>query len=69
MTEDSNIPDIDNLLNLFTDAIGNKFKAIEMENEALRMRLKEAQLKLELAKAKLEEAGIDTVNLNLNSGF
>jgi hypothetical protein len=69
MTQESNIPDTDTLIDLFTDAIRNKFKAIELENEALKIRLNEVRLKLELAKTKLEEAGIDTINLDINSNF
>jgi hypothetical protein len=42
-------------------------KAVELENEALKMRLNELRLKLELAKAKLEEAGLDVTGLNFDS--
>jgi uncharacterized Fe-S cluster-containing radical SAM superfamily enzyme len=69
MTQESNTSDTDTLIDLFTDAIRNKFKAIELENEALKMRLNETRLKLELAKTKLEEAGIDTINLDVDSNF
>jgi hypothetical protein len=69
MTEGSDIPDTDTLLTLFSDAIRNKFKAIELENEALKMRLNEVRLKLELAKAKLEEAGLDAADLDFDSNL
>jgi hypothetical protein len=69
MTEGSDIPDTDTLLTLFSDAIRNKFKAIELENEALKMRLNEVRLKLELAKTKLEEAGLDAADLDFDSNL
>jgi hypothetical protein len=67
MVENFNMPDTDTLINLFTDAIRNKLKAAELENEALKMRLNELRLKLELAKAKLEEAGVDASDLDFDS--
>jgi hypothetical protein len=67
MAENFNTPDTDSLIDLFTEAIRNKMKAGELENEALKMRLNELRLKLELAKAKLEEAGIDITNLDFDS--
>ncbi len=69
MAEDSVIPDTDTLLSLFSDAIRNKFKAVELENEALKMRLNELQLKLELAKTKLEEAGLNAAELDFDSSL
>ena len=67
MVENFNMPDTDTLINLFTDAIRNKLKAAELENEALKMRLNELRLKLELAKTKLEEAGVDASDLDFDS--
>jgi hypothetical protein len=69
MTDNFDIPDTEALINLFTDAIRNKLKAVELENEALKMRLNEARLKLELAKAKLEEAGVDAAALDIISNL
>jgi len=45
----------------------NKLKALELENEALKMRLNELRLKLELAKKRLDEAGADSSALDFNS--
>jgi hypothetical protein len=67
MEEHFDMPDTDTLIDLFTDAIRNKVKAVELENEALKMRLNELRLKLELAKAKLEEAGLDVTGLDFDS--
>lgn len=67
MVENFDMPDTDTLINLFTDAIRNKLKAVELENEALKMRLNEARLKLELAKTKLEAAGVDSADLDFDS--
>ncbi|MGA3093818.1 MAG: hypothetical protein ABSD79_00295 [Dehalococcoidales bacterium] len=67
MVENFNMPDTDTLINLFTDAIRNKLKAAELENEALKMRLNELRLKLELAKAKLEETGVDASDLDFDA--
>ena len=69
MVENFNIPDTDTLINLFIDAIRNKLRAAELENEALKMRLNELRLKLELAKAKLEKAGVDASDLDFDSKF
>ena len=69
MADNFDMPDTDTLINLFTDAIRNKLKATELENEALKMRLNEARLKLELAKAKLEKAGLDSADLSLDSNL
>jgi hypothetical protein len=63
------VPDTDTLINLFTDAIRNKLKAVELENEALKMRLNEARLKLELAKSKLEGAGMNASDLEIDSNL
>jgi hypothetical protein len=59
----------DRLIELFIDAIRNKVKAAELENEALKMRLNELRLKLELAKAKLEAAGVDASGLDFDSNL
>jgi hypothetical protein len=67
MVDNFDMPDTDALIDLFTDAIRNKLKAVELENEALKMRLNEARLKLELAKAKLESTGIDAEDLDFDS--
>jgi hypothetical protein len=67
MVDNFDMPDADALIDLFTDAIRNKLKAVELENEALKMRLNEARLKLELAKAKLESTGIDAEDLDFDS--
>ncbi len=67
MVENFNMPDTDALIDLFTNAIRNKLKAVELENEALKMRLNEARLKLELAKAKLEGAGVNAAGLDFDS--
>ncbi len=69
MTADINSPDTEALINLFTNAMREKFKALELENEALKMRLNEARLKLELAKSKLEEGGADASFLGLDSNL
>jgi hypothetical protein len=69
MVENFDMPDTDALIGLFTDAIRNKLKAVELENEALKMRLNEARLKLELAKAKLEAAGIDAAGMDFDSSL
>jgi len=67
MADNFGTPDTDALIDLFTDAIRNKLKAVELENEALKMRLNELRLKLELAKAKLEKAGVDAADLEFDS--
>ena len=67
MAENFDTPDTDALIDLFTDAIRNKMKATELENEALKMRLNELRIKLELAKAKLKETGIDITGLDFDS--
>ncbi len=67
MVENHGMPDTDILINLFTDAIRSKLKAVELENEALKMRLNELRLKLEMAKAKIEEAGISAIELDFDS--
>jgi len=64
---DTDIPDTEALITLFTEAIRNKLKAAELENEALKMRLNELRLKLELAQAKLEEAGVDASDMDFDS--
>jgi hypothetical protein len=69
MTDDFDMPDIDSLVTLFTEAVRTKLKAAELENEALKMRLNEARLKLDLAKAKLEEAGIDSSEISVESAL
>ena len=67
MMDNFESPDTDALINLFTDAIRNRLKATELENEALKMRLNEARLKLELAKSKLEAAGLDASDVAFDS--
>jgi hypothetical protein len=69
MTDDFDMPDIDSLVTLFTEAVRTKLKAAELENEALKMRLNEARLKLDLAKTKLDEAGVDSTDLDIYSQF
>jgi hypothetical protein len=69
MVENSDMPDTESLIQLFTNAIRNKLNAMKLENEALKMRLNEARLKLELAKSKLEEAGIEVAGLEFDSGL
>jgi hypothetical protein len=67
MSDNFDMPDIDSLVTLFTEAVRTKLQAAELENEALKMRLNEARLKLNLAKAKLDEAGIDTSDIGFES--
>ncbi len=69
MVDNLNSPDTEALITLFTNAMREKFKAFELENEALKMRLNEARLKLELAKTKLDEAGIDSRGLDFGSNL
>jgi hypothetical protein len=64
-----NAPNTDALIELFTDAIRNKVKAAELENEALKARLEELRMKLELAKAKLEAAGVDVTGLDFDTSL
>ncbi len=67
MTDAFEKPELDSLINLFTDAVRSKLKAAELEKEALQMRLNEVRLKLNLAKTKLDEAGIDSTDLEFDS--
>lgn len=67
MTEPLATPDMDKLLELFTDAIRHRVKALELENEALKIRLNEARVKLELARERLSKLGGDTSELELNT--
>jgi hypothetical protein len=67
MADNFDLADTESLITLFTSAIRNKMNAMELENEALKMRLNEARLKLELAKTKLEAAGMDATDLNIDS--
>jgi hypothetical protein len=67
MTDVFEMTELDSLINLFTDAVRTKLTAAELEKEALQMRLNEARLKLNLAKAKLDEAGIDSTDLEFDS--
>ncbi len=69
MADNFDMPDTEALITLFTNAMRNKLQAMELENEALKMRLNEARLKLELAKAKLEEAGVDATGLDFDSNL
>jgi hypothetical protein len=69
MTDEFDMPDIDSLVTLFTEAVRTKLKAAELENEALKMRLNGARLKLDLAKTKLDEAGVDSTDLDIYSQF
>ena len=69
MVENSDMPDTESLIQLFTNAIRNRMNALELENEALKMRLNEARLKLELARSKLEEAGIEVPGLEFDSNL
>ena len=65
-----NAPDnTDALIELFMDAIRNKMKATELENEALKARLDELRMKLEMARAKLEVAGIDVTGLDFDTSL
>ena len=67
MTDVFEMTELDSLINLFTDAVRTKLTAAELEKEALQMRLNEARFKLNLAKAKLDEAGIDSTDLEFDS--
>ncbi len=61
--------DMENLIGLFSDAIRHRFKALELENEALKFRLNEARTKLDLARERLQAIGEDTSGLNIDTGL
>jgi hypothetical protein len=59
--------DMENLLGLFTDAIRHRIKALELENEALKIRLNEARAKLDLAQERLQQIGGDISGLDIET--
>jgi hypothetical protein len=59
--------DMENLLGLFTDAIRHRIKALELENEALKIRLNEARAKLDLARERLQQIGGDISGLDIET--
>jgi predicted nuclease with TOPRIM domain len=59
--------DIDKLMQLMVDAVRRRVEALDLENEALKMRLNEARVKLELARDRLEKLGGDVSELNVTT--
>jgi hypothetical protein len=59
--------DIDKLMQLMVDAVRRRVEALDLENEALKMRLNEARVKLELARDRLEKLGGDVSELNITT--
>ena len=67
MPEQFEASNTDQVIDLFAEAMHNKLRAMELENEALKLRLNEARVKLELARKRLEEAGADSSELEFET--
>jgi hypothetical protein len=61
--------DIDKLMQLMVDAVHRRVEALDLENEALKMRLNEARVKLDLARDRLEKLGGDLSELDITTGL
>ena len=59
--------DIEKLMQLMVDAVRRRVESMELENEALKMRLNEARIKLELARDRLELMGGDASELEITT--